>query len=608
MPGLAGIIGIDGARKGASLLQPMISCMMHEPFYTSGRYVNEEIGLQLGWVSLKEAFSAEMPVWNEKKDVAVIFCGEDFTDPDEIAGLKNRAHEWGSAQAGYLVHLYEEQGARFLEKLNGRFSGVIVDLRQRRVSLFNDRFGFNRIYYHENPEGLFFSSEAKSLLKVLPELRRVDLKSLAETFSCGCVLQNRTLFAGISQLPGGSVWSRTPGGDIQKGFYFRPGAWIDQEPLGVDEYYGHLKETWTRILPRYLRARTKIGISLTGGKDSRMIMAWARTPPGTLPCYTFGGVYRDSVDVKIARQVAKVCRQPHQVISVGQDYLREFPDLAARTVYISDGAMDVSGSTDLYVNKIARGIAPLRLTGNYGQEILRSAVAFKAGPWPSQVLDEEFARLIGEARQTYGAERGRHPLAFVAFKQVPWHHYSRLIVELSQVTLRSPFLDNDLVALAFRVPRELAENVGLQLRLIAAGNPVISKIGTDRALLYESVPWMTKLEHLYQEFIFKAEYAYDYGMPQWLAKADHWFEPFHLERLFLGRHKFYHFRVWYRDQLSAYVKDILLDSRTRARPYLRGPLLEKMVREHTRGIGNHTSEIHRILTSELMHRRLIEGI
>jgi asparagine synthase (glutamine-hydrolysing) len=167
-------------------------------------------------------------------------------------------------------------------------------------------------------------------------------------------------------------------------------------------------------------------------------------------------------------------------------------------------------------------------------------------------------------------------------------------------------LDNDLVALAFRVPRELAENVGLQLRLIAAGNPVISKIGTDRALLYESVPWMTKLEHLYQEFIFKAEYAYDYGMPQWLAKADHWFEPFHLERLFLGRHKFYHFRVWYRDELSPYVKDILLDSRTRARPYLQGPMLEKMVRDHTRGIGNHTSEIHRILTSELMHRQLID--
>jgi len=76
----------------------------------------------------------------------------------------------------------------------------------------------------------------------------------------------------------------------------------------------------------------------------------------------------------------------------------------------------------------------------------------------------------------------------VAFKQVPWHHYSRLIVELSQVTLRSPFLDNDLVALAFRVPRELAENVGLQLRLIAAGNPVISKIGTDRASSMKAFP------------------------------------------------------------------------------------------------------------------------
>ena len=52
----------------------------------------------------------------------------------------------------------------------------------------------------------------------------------------------------------------------------------------------------------------------------------------------------------------------------------------------------------------------------------------------------------------------------------------------------------------------------------------------------------------------KAEYAYDYGMPQWVARIDHVLAPLHLERLFLGRHKFYHFRVWYRDTLSAYFR------------------------------------------------------
>jgi len=120
------------------------------------------------------------------------------------------------------------------------------------------------------------------------------------------------------------------------------------------------------------------------------------------------GVYRDSVDVKIARQVAKVCRQPHQVISVGQDYLREFRIGRPDRLHLGrrHGRQRLDGSLRQQDRPRDRA---LRLTGNYGQEILRSAVAFKAGPWPSQVLDEEFARLIGEARQTYGPSAAAIP-------------------------------------------------------------------------------------------------------------------------------------------------------------------------------------------------------
>ncbi|MGH6843737.1 MAG: asparagine synthase-related protein, partial [Methylocella sp.] len=80
----------------------------------------------------------------------------------------------------------------------------------------------------------------------------------------------------------------------------------------------------------------------------------------------------------------------------------------------------------------------------------------------------------------------------------------------------------------------------------------------------------------------------------------------HLERIFLGRHKFYHFRVWYRDQLSQYLKEILLDPRARQRDYLQGQVLERMVNAHTKGWQNWTQEIHHALTLELLQRQLIE--
>jgi len=606
MPGIVGIIGTGNHEPKEAMLRQMVQCMEHEPYYTSGKYADERMGVHIGWTSHRGSFSDGMPIWNEKKDVCLIFTGEDFTDSDEIDRLKARGHECGARDPSYLVHLYEEMGDGFFQKLNGRFSGVIVDGKKGNVVLFNDRYGLNRLYFYENKAAFYFSSEAKALLRVLPELRRLDLGSLAETFSYGCVLQNRTLFKEISLIPGASAWRFFPGQAIRRDVYFRPKAWENQEPLSSSAYYDRLRETWIRILPRYLREKGHMAVSLTGGKDSRLIMAWAQAPPGNLPCYTFGGMYRDCEDVKLARQVARICEQPHQVITVDKTFLAEFRSLAERTVYLTDGAMDVTGSPDLYVNRIARQIAPIRLTGNYGQEILRGAIAFKPMPIDKAIVEHEFGRLIERTTQIYNTEREINPLSFVAFKQVPWHHYSRLALELSQLTLRSPFLDNDLVALVYRAPEDMARSVGLQLRLIAEGNSALGMIRTDRGVLYKSIPILTKIRHLYKEFTFKAEYAYGSGMPHWLANFDHVFKPLHLERLFLGRHKFYHFRVWYRDQLSEYIKEVLLDTRTRHRSYLNGQQVERMVMDHIQGTRNYTMEIHRILTSELIQRQFID--
>ena len=78
--------------------------------------------------------------------------------------------------------------------------------------------------------------------------------------------------------------------------------------------------------------------------------------------------------------------------------------------------------------------------------------------------------------------------------------------------------------------------------------------------------------------------------------------------MFLGRHKYYHFRLWYRDHLNDYVKAVLLDSETLRRPYVRREAVEKMVLDHVSGRGNYTLGIHRLLTAELIQRKLIEQV
>jgi asparagine synthase (glutamine-hydrolysing) len=80
-----------------------------------------------------------------------------------------------------------------------------------------------------------------------------------------------------------------------------------------------------------------------------------------------------------------------------------------------------------------------------------------------------------------------------------------------------------------------------------------------------------------------------------------------LEQLFLGRHKFLHYRVWYRDTLADYVKQILLDPLTLSRPYLERKSLETIVSSHLKGNRNYTTTIHKMLTLELLHRLFFDS-
>src|SRR6516165_1210048 len=606
MPGIAGIIS-DRLNPGdRAELDSMVRCMLHEDFYKSGTFISEQAGAGVGWVSHPGSFPDCMPVWNEEKNVCLILTGEDYQDCSTIDRLRGDGHQFPKQNASYLVHLYEDLGLKFLERMNGWFSGLIVDLRKEQAFLFNDRYGIGRICYHGHEGKFYFSSEAKLLLKVLPHLRCLDLKSLGEVFSCGAVLQNRTLFSGISLLPGGSVWSFSKSQPTRKGTYFESRLWEELPALSEADYYEQLKETWKRVLPRYLPETERAGLSLTGGVDSRMILAWAPQPPGELPCYTFSGRYRDCNDVQLARQLAKHSHQPYQTIPIDGVFFSQFSSLAEKVAYIGEGNHDVSGSIDLFVQREARKIAPVRISGTNGGELLRRLVMFKPQGLAEEIFSSEMQRSVRDAGSTYAEELKGHRLSFAAFKQTPWHMNSKMILERSQITLRLPYCDNELVHLSYQAPAALAQANDPALQLVAEGNPALARIGTDRALKLRSIPGIGKARHLIQEFTFKAEYAYDMGMPQWFARADHTLAPLRLENLFLGRHKFHHFRVYYRDELAGYLKEVLLDPRTLGRPFLDGHRVEGIIRGHVGGYRNYTTEIHKLLSIELMQRQLIE--
>lgn len=604
MPGIVAIFTKMPAEFAGDQLTRMIGTLRHERFYTSGSWSDKTSGVYVGWVARPNSFLDKTPVKNETGDIVLAFSGEEFPEPETKQRLKERGHEFDETGPAYLAHLYEDDRL-FPLGLNGRFHGVIFDRNLGTVMVFNDRYGMHRIYFHESRDAFYFASEVKAILAVCPELRRIDSRGLGEFISSGVVLENRTLFHDILALPPASAWVFRNGTIERKGTYFDPREWEDQGELAQEDYYKDLRATFTRNLARYFSGGDKIAMSLTGGLDTRMIFASRNFAPGALPCYTFGSMFRENHDVRVAKKVADVCEQPFQVIVPGQEFLSEFPKYAERTVYLTEGRVDVGRSPDLYLNERAREIAPVRMTGNYGGEMLRGVQAFKPEDPMLGLFSPEVLGSVKQATQTYAEIRRGHPITFAAFKQAPWYQQGVLGLEETQLTMRSPYLDNDFVRTVYRSPRAALASNDVSLRLVADGNRKLSKILTDRGVGGQSRV-AAATSHALLEFMFKAEYAYDMGMPQWLARLDHSLSRLQLQRLFLGRHKVFHFRVWYQDALAGYVQEILLDSRSLSRPYIEGKRMESVVRGHLKGDRNYTTDLHKLLTLEILHRQFFD--
>lgn len=606
MPGIVGIITKMPPDQVLPEFARMVRSLRHEAFYVGGTLVDKDLGVYVGWVARRGSFSDGMPLRNEHGDLSLVFSGEEYPEPGICERLKSRGHQLDSSGCSYLVHLCEEEPT-FPASLNGRFHGLVIDSRQGTAVLFNDRYGMHPIYYRKSGDAFYFAAEAKGILAVRPELRRLDPRALGEFVACGCTLEGRSLFEGVRVLPGGSRWVFRNGRLAKEEAYFRAAEWENQGQLEPEPFYRQLREVFSRNLPRYFAGPERVAMSITGGLDTRMVMAWQKSEPRSLACYTYGGPLRECKDVTVGRDVARMCRQPHQVIAVGKEFLAKFGDYAERAVYLSDGCIDVSRAPDLYLNERARTIAPVRMTGLYGGEILRLVRTFKPeAPLPG-MFQPELLSYVRKAGQTYGSAINEHPVSFAAFKQAPWHQRGVLGLEQTQLSVRTPFLDNDLVQVAFRAPLPSLTGDEVCWRLVGDGNRSLLRIPTDRGLAADGARFLSGLRHTWLEFLFKAEYAYDMGMPQWVAQVDGALASLRLERLFLGRHKIFHFRTWYRDALAGYVREMLLDPRSLSRPYIRAQALESMVAGHLKGNSNYTNEIHKALTLEILHRVLLDS-
>jgi asparagine synthase (glutamine-hydrolysing) len=573
----------------------MIRSMEHQEFYTSGTFCAPGFGFYGGWTTHNGVAPGRPVFLNEREDVALLLSGECVADRGTRAVLRRKGHEFGEGIAQWLVHSYEEEGDNFFGLLNGLFSGVLIDKRRGIVFLFNDRYGIDRIYWTERPDGVYFASEAKALLRALPELRNFDEEGVADFLLFGCTLDWKTLFRNVHVLPGGSLWS-FEGKECKRARYFNVRDWEGLEPLSSETFQAELEEKFASRLPLYFEGESRIGISLTGGLDSRMIMACS---PGTRRkpvCYTFAGVTGNSLDVRLAARVAAACGLEHRVIRLDRTFFENFASYADGTVYATDGNFGVAGAHEIYFNARARAVAPVRVTGVFGSEVLRAVSMFSPDALSPGLVDAGLTMpLLAAMRQDPGS--AYRPATFSAFREIPWVGFGTVKACRSQVAFRTPYLDNELVALACRCPEEVRTSTRSGLQVVKKQHPALAGIPTDRR--YGSIG------HVVAEAMFKLDYLANEGLPHFLSPVD-----FMIDRILAGIgmrgcYQYLNYRRWFRRELSEYLRGRLAEARRCA--FWNRPVLDRLADDHIHGRRNYIHEITAVLTLEAVDRLLIRG-
>jgi asparagine synthase (glutamine-hydrolysing) len=588
MPGIAGIVAPVASALYEGLAKRMVASMCHQPASATGTLFEPALGLYAGWVAHEESFAAVQSSTTAPSGSALLFAGECFP---------------ATAAFDSLLDRYEADGEAFVASLNGLFSGLLVDPQRRLALIFNDRYGSERLYLAEKDGVMYFASEAKALLRVLPELRAFDETGLAQFLTFGSTIDGHTLFRGVRLMPAGSLWRLRAGSPPERTRYFTPADWECQPQLADEDFEARFAATFQRIVPGYLPSRAPVGISLTGGLDTRMIMACLPRPPGLALAYTYAARGSDTLDLRIAARVAASRDIPHHALRIGEDFIADYGRQVDRTVFVTDGSAGALAAHEIHLSERARRLAPVRLTGNFGSEVLRSMSTFKPIALPTAMLDDGITALLASAA-AQAQDRAAHPVTHAAFEEVPWHLFGTLAAARSQLTFRTPYLDNEIVQLAYQARPQQRQTARPSLKLIHDSDPGLAKIATDRGLCWDAGGLRSFGRRLFCDVTFKLDYWHKEGLPQALSALDPLLGAMDGAG-WLGLHKFLPYRGWFRRELATYLAQVIGDPQTRRMSLWNPRFLDNVVADHVSGRRNNLRQIHTILTLEAVQRTLL---
>jgi len=335
MCGIAGSLHLREGFADRELLERMIATIRYRGPDDIGVYSNGPIGLAHTRLSIIDLAGGHQPMSIANGSLWITFNGEIFNYIELREDLIKKGHRFNTnSDTEVLLQLYQEEGERCVERLNGQWAFVIWDSAQHKLFLSRDRFGVRPLYYTQTADSFLFASEIKALL-ACPEVdAAIDLIALDQIFTFWVTLPPRTAFRSIKQLPPGHSMT------IQNGHISVLPYWTfdlapavankkSQEEQLVDEFLALLRDA-THIR---LRSDVPVGAYMSGGIDSSVIAALVGARVGE-NLRTFSVSFEDSEFDESAyqREASSFLKTSHSDIHCRhQDIARVFPDVIAHT-------------------------------------------------------------------------------------------------------------------------------------------------------------------------------------------------------------------------------------------------------------------------------------
>lgn len=501
MCGFVGVFRRDGRDPDLGTVNSLNELIQHRGPNDSGDFTEGPLAMAFCRLSILDLSPAgHQPMFNDDQSLVTVYNGEVYNFCELRAELERAGHEFFSkTDTEVVLRAYEQWGEDAVKRLNGMFAFAIYDRRKKRLFLARDRFGVKPLYYYAAGPLFVFSSEVKAIVRHPDVPRDINPIALREYFTYENVMADETLFKGVRHLPSGSTLMVDASGVGNPKRYWQY-SFADElaEPAISEEAAAEeVQRLFVQSVRRQLVSDVPVGSYLSGGMDSGAITAVAAQEIDHLATFTCGfdtseASGRDAkVDErKAAEEVATRYNTEHyEIVLHSIDLIRIIERL---TWHIDDPRL-APCYQNFYIARLAGKFVRVVLAGAGGDELFGGYPwRYDAGRGAKTLADFEAADFVCRQRVVPVERQGaffsddvrraaqdadvfdRYRALYQDYRggdEGPMPFLNRSLyfdlttylkglftledrIGMAQsMEIRVPFLDNDLVDYALRLPR-----------------------------------------------------------------------------------------------------------------------------------------------------------